>query len=115
VPSTIVDADAGEMLAPPAPAAQLTDTPTAGFPNESLTFTTRSEGNAVVPTADWASPETSAIDAAAPAVAVAVNVTGEPVSPAAVAVKVLVPAVVPIVAVTDAWPPESVIVVAEET
>jgi hypothetical protein len=52
---------------------------------------------------------------AAPAVPVAVKATGDPARPIAVAVKVLVPAVMPSVAVTDVWPLESVVVLASDT
>ena len=45
--------------------------------------------------ADWLSPACSAIELALPAVPVAVNVTGFPVRPGAVAVSVFVPALGP--------------------
>src|SRR5205085_2398979 len=58
----------------------------------------------------WLSPENFARVAAGPAVPVAVNVTGLPVRPAALAVRVLAPAVVPRVQVpTVAMPLEFVV------
>src|SRR5205085_296544 len=78
----------------PLPAAGLnvTATPVTGFPFASFTITDGGRLTAA-PAGAYAPPLRAAIVAAAPAVPVAVNVTGLPVSPLAVAVSVLVPAV----------------------
>ncbi len=92
---------------PPAPAADLagattvtpwsethaTVSPATPFPNWSLIFTTRGAANAEPVTAVWLLPLATASCVAAPGVPVAVNVTGDPVAPASVAVADWVPAV----------------------
>src|SRR3990172_8143405 len=85
----------GSTVPPPPVTANVTSVPATGLPLASLTRTAGSIATAVPPVADWASPALSAIVVAAPAVPVAVKVTGLPVSVPEVAVRVLAPAVVP--------------------
>src|SRR5205807_2646100 len=113
---------------PPSTTDQLTVTPATGLLSASATRTDKGTGS-VWPTVSvwpcppliairvapptcptWLSPENFARVAAGPAVPVAVNVTGLPVRPAALAVRVLAPAVVPRVQVpTVAMPLEFVV------
>src|SRR5207253_1110675 len=71
----------------------VTATPPTGFPFASFTITDGGDVTAVPAVADWLVGLFAAIAAAAPAVPVAVNVTGLPVSDPDVAVRVLLPAV----------------------
>jgi len=80
---------------PPVAACQSTRTPETGLPRASVTSTSCGVAS-VEPTCPLRlSPELLVRDAAAPTVAVAVNVTGLPVSAGAVAVSVFAPAVGP--------------------
>src|SRR5438034_1384965 len=84
-------------LTDPLPVAgvHVTDTPATGLPFASLTSTMCGVCRRVATCPVRLSPELLAIVAAAPAVAVAVKITGLPVSPLAVARAVSVRAVVP--------------------
>ena len=77
----------------PGATANVTATPVTGFPFASLTITDGGELTAVPAVAAWLVGLFAAIVAAAPAVPVAVNVTGLPESDPDVAVKVFEPAV----------------------
>src|SRR5207302_2833048 len=77
----------------PVATANVTATPVTGFPFASLTITDGGALTAVPAVADWLVGLFAAIVAPAPAVPVAVNVTGLPVSEPEVAVRVLLPAV----------------------
>src|SRR5205823_674716 len=77
----------------PAAGVNVTATPPTGFPFASFTITDGGDVTAVPAVADWLVGLFAAIAAAAPAVPVAVNVTGLPVSDPDVAVRVLLPAV----------------------
>src|SRR5437588_842199 len=77
----------------PGATANVTATPVTGFPFASFTITDGGELTAVPAGADWLVGLFAAIVAAAPAVPVAVDVTGLPVSEPDVAVKVFGPAV----------------------
>src|SRR5437588_137220 len=77
----------------PGATANVTATPVTGFPFASFTITDGGELTAVPAGADWLVGLFAAIVAAAPAVPVAVNVTGLPESEPDVAVKVFEPAV----------------------
>jgi hypothetical protein len=81
----------------PAPllTAKVTATPLTALPWASVTATDGAVPTAVPTVALCRSPDRNAIRTAAPAVPVAVKVTGEPVSPATVAVSAFAPAVVP--------------------
>src|SRR5207302_1277512 len=79
----------------PGATANVTATCATGFPFPSFTITDGGDVTAVPAVADWLVGLFAAIVAAAPAVPVAVNVTGLPVSDPDVAVSVLVPAVGP--------------------
>src|SRR5205807_1732313 len=79
----------------PGATANVTATPTTGFPFASLTITDGGALTAVPTVADWLVALFAAIVAAAPAVPVAVKVTGLPASDPDVAVSVFVPAVAP--------------------
>ena len=68
-------------------------TPETGLPCESATRTDGAVGSAVATGPVWVSPAFFARLAAAAAVPVALNVTGLPLKPVALAVSVLVPAV----------------------
>jgi hypothetical protein len=76
----------------PAAGANVTATSATGFPFASLTITEGAELTAVPAGADWVVGLLATIAAAAPAVPVAVNVTGLPESDPEVAVSVLLPA-----------------------
>src|SRR5256884_6310391 len=86
---------AGSTDPPPDAAAHVTVTPATGLPFASLTSTMCGVCRRVATCPVRLSPELLAIVAAAPAVAVAVKITGLPVSPLAVARAVSVRAVVP--------------------
>src|SRR3989442_1504403 len=75
--------------------AKVTATPLTGLPLASCTITEGSTATAVPAVADCPLPALTAIALAAPAVPVAVNVTGLPVRPVDVAVRVFGPAVGP--------------------
>src|SRR5437764_145766 len=77
----------------PAAGVNVTATSVTGFPFASLTITDGGDVTAVPAVADWLVGLFAAIVAAAPAVPVAVKVTGLPVSDPDVAVRVLLPAV----------------------
>src|SRR5207302_195329 len=81
------------IVPPPGATAHVTATPTTGFPFASLTITDGGALTAVPAVADWLVALFAAIVAAAPAVPVAVKVTGLPASDPDVAVSVFVPAV----------------------
>src|SRR5437870_4640415 len=83
----------GSTDPPPDAAAHVTVTPATGFPFASLTSTTCGVCRRVATCPVRLSPELFAIVAAAPAVPVAVKVTGLPESDPDVAVKVFEPAV----------------------
>src|SRR5204863_5253298 len=85
----------------PAATANVTATCATGFPFASFAITDGGEPTAVPTVADWLVALFAASVAAAPAVAVALKVTGDP---APVACTVCVPAVVPSVQVVVAMP-----------
>src|SRR5213078_1596815 len=91
----VVTGVVGLTVPPPDATANVTLTPATGFPFASRTITEGATGTAVPAGADWSLPALIAIVLAAPAVPVAVNVTGLPVSPVAVAVSEFGPAVGP--------------------
>src|SRR5437588_168285 len=97
----------GVML-PVAGAAKLTAVPATALPNESATFTTKGCARAAPTVPVWPEPETAAMLAAAPAVAVAVNETGDPASVPEVAVNACAPAVWPSVPVAEVAPSAAV-------
>src|SRR5207302_1321892 len=100
----------------PGATANVTATPVTGFPFASFTITDGGDATAVPAVADWLVGLFAAIVAAAPAVPVAVKVTGLPESVPDVAVSVLLPAVVPSVQLpTVAIPLASLIWVAPVT
>src|SRR5689334_14537443 len=82
-------------LPPPEATANVTIAPAAALLNWSRAITLGAVATFVLTVAVWALPALSASCVAAPAVPVAVNVTGLPVNPADVAVSVFDPAVVP--------------------
>src|SRR5690242_886016 len=91
--------------APPAARAKLTATPEIGLPNWSVTFAPGGVPTAVFTVAAWPFVPTSALRIfAAPWVAVAVKLTGEPVNPATVPVAPWDPAAVPRTRVALATP-----------
>src|SRR5882724_8813533 len=98
------------MLPLPAAAANVTETPDTGFPFASRTITEGAVATAVFTVAVWPLPALTAMLPALPAVPVAVNVTGLPVSPGAVALRVFAPAVVPSVQDVTAASPAAVVV-----
>src|SRR5207302_7223463 len=77
----------------PGATANVTATPATALPNSSVTSTEGGIGTAVPAGTVWPLPSCTAIVVAAPAVPVAVNVTGLPVSDPDVAVSVFDPAV----------------------
>src|SRR5207249_9725882 len=81
------------MVPFPGATANVTATPVTGFPFASFTITDGGEPTAVPTVAVWLVGLFAAIVAAVPAVPVAVNVTGLPVNPVDVAVRVFGPAV----------------------
>src|SRR5256885_2966214 len=94
-PEASVTDEVGFTEPPPDAAAQVTVTLFTGLPCESVTSTVCGVASVVPTGPTWLSPENFARLAAGPAVPVAVKVTGLPERPAAAAVSVLVPAVVP--------------------
>src|SRR5437764_411318 len=104
------------MLPFPGATANVTATCATGFPFASFTITEGGEPTAVPAVADWLVGLFAAIVAAAPAVPVAVKVTGLPESVPDVAASLLLPAVVPRVQLpTVAIPLASLIWVAPVT
>src|SRR5436309_11613194 len=91
----VVTGVVGLTLPLPAAGANVTATPATGLLNRSWTITAGGVATAVPTAADWLLPALTAIDVAAPAMAVAVNVTGLPFNPVDVAVRVLAPAALP--------------------
>src|SRR5439155_914737 len=85
----------GLTVPPPEATAKVTLTPATGLPFASRTVTAGATSTAVPAVAVWPLPALIAIELAAPAVLVAVKVTGLPVSPVEVAVSVFGPAVGP--------------------
>src|SRR5256884_2635781 len=94
---------------PPAPlprgVATVTATPGTGLANWSRTITDGGVATAVPTVAAWLLPAFNAIWVAAPGAPVAVNVTGLPVRPVAVAVREFAPAAVPSVQEVSAATP----------
>jgi hypothetical protein len=88
--------------------ANVTLVPATGLPPASVTVTTNGAPSAVLITLLWLFPEVRAMFVAGPTVAVDVNVTGLPVSPADVAVTEYVPTLFPNVSVLLACPLPSV-------
>ena len=86
--------EGAEGLAPPVP-TQLTVTPLTGLAPASVTRTLSGVASVAPIVSVWALPAFKAIAVAAPAVPVAVKVTGLPLSPVEVAVRVLLPALGP--------------------
>src|ERR1041384_8860361 len=82
-------------LPPPEATANVTIAPAAALLNWSRAITLGAVATFVLTVAVWPLPALSASCVAAPAVPVAVKVTGRPVNPADVAVSVFDPAVVP--------------------
>src|SRR5438876_405453 len=76
----VVTGVVGLTVPPPDAAANVTLTPPTGLPFASRTITEGATGTAVPAVADWSLPALIAIELAAPAVPVAVNVTGLPVN-----------------------------------
>src|SRR5207302_6977375 len=98
---------------PPLATVNVTFTPCTGLLLASLTITLGAVTTAAPTVRDWLLPAAIAICVAEPATPVAVNPTGLPPRPVAVAVMVLAPAVVPsIQAVSDAIPDAFVAMVA---
>src|SRR5947207_2142051 len=93
MPLPLVVCLAPVILPLPAAGVNVTATSATGFPFASLTITDGGDVTAVPAVADWLVGLFAAIVAAAPAVPVAVKVTGLPVSDPDVAVRVLLPAV----------------------
>src|SRR6266498_1935159 len=94
-PLTSVEDEVGLTEPPPDAAAQSTRTPDTGLPFASVTRTSCGVPSVMPACPVRLSPERLVIDAAAPTVALAVNITGLPASPGAVAVRVFAPAVGP--------------------
>jgi hypothetical protein len=92
---SVITAPAEATEPPPSPTVKMTGTPLTVLPCASVTTTEGAVATAVPTVALCRSPDRNAIRTAAPAVPVAVKVTGEPVSPATVAVSAFAPAVVP--------------------
>src|SRR5207247_2593243 len=89
IPSApVVTGVVGVTVPPPDATANVTATPATGFPFASCTITDGPTATAVPAVADWLFPPLTAIVLAAPAVPVAVNVTGLPVSVPEVAASV---------------------------
>ena len=95
VPVASVVPLAGVTIAEPEVTNQLTATPDTPLPNWSPTFTWSGFARLELTTPVWLSPLTKASCVAGPGVAVAVNLTGDPVAPLKVAVAVSAPAVCP--------------------
>src|SRR5437588_142205 len=98
------------MLPFPGATANVTATCATGFPFASFTITDGGELTAVPTVADWLVGLFAAIVAAAPAVPVAVNVTGLPESDPDLAVRVFEPAVVLSAPRRSAAPPLALVV-----
>src|SRR5947199_10318895 len=96
-------------MLPVAGAAKLTATPATGLANESVTLTTKGCANATPTVPVWPDPETAATLVAAPALAVAVNETGDPLRVPEVAVKVCAPALCPRVRPAEVVPSAPVV------
>src|SRR5207302_2027342 len=95
IPSVpVLTAVVGVTVPLPAAGVNVTATPVTGFPFASFTITDGGELTALPALAHWSAGLFAAIVAAAPAVPVAVNVTGLPESDPDVAVSVFRPAVV---------------------
>src|SRR5205807_1659305 len=94
------------VIDPPPATAQVTVTPLTGLPARSLTSTVYALASVAPIVSVWVLPPARAMVVALPCVAVAVKVTGEPVSPPtdAVAVWTAAPAVVPRIRVATATP-----------
>ncbi len=108
VPVASVGPLAGVTIAEPEVTNHLTVTPDTPLPNWSLTFTWSGFARLELTAPVWLSPLTKVSRVAAPGVAVAVKVTGDPVAPLKVAVAVWVPAVWPNVQVALDIPMASV-------
>ena len=93
----------------PSPVAKVTATPLTGLPYWSVTWTRSGLARAVSTVAVWLLPSYRAMSVAVSAKAVALKLTGEPVSPAEVAVALCAPAVVPRVQVLADRPLASVL------
>src|SRR5690348_4610347 len=91
----VVTGVVGATVPPPEATAKVTATPLTGLPFTSFTITDGAVATALPAVAVWLFPAFTAIWVAAPAVPVAVNVTGLPLSVPDVAVRVFVPAAVP--------------------
>jgi hypothetical protein len=102
----------GATLPPPDAMANVTATPATGLLFASRTITDGGVATAVPTVADWPLPAFTAIEPAVPAVPVAVNVTGLPLSVPDVAVRVFVPAVGPKVQLVTAATPLAFVVTA---
>jgi hypothetical protein len=115
LPAASVVAVAGVMEPPPAVDANVTVTPDLGFPTASVT-TTLTQFAAVAPAMRFTgSVPAFAMFAAGPATVVAENVSGDPVSPAAVAVAVFVVSVLDTLNTVLAIPEASLVAVAGVT
>lgn len=110
-PKLLESVVAAAIVPPPATTVHATDVPVTGLPNWSLTRTPSGVVSGVLTVPDWALPPASAMVAAAPAVAVAVNNTGDPVAPVTVAVAFFGPAFCAKVQVVEASPCASVTLV----
>src|ERR1700756_268692 len=93
--AAVVTGVVGFTVPPPDATANVTPTPATGLPFTSFTTTEGGVVTAVPAVAVWPLPVLTAIWVAAPAVPVALKVTGLPASVPAVAVRVLAPAVEP--------------------
>src|SRR5439155_460663 len=91
----VVTGVVGLTVPPPEATANVTLTAATGLPFASCTITEGGVATVVPAVADWLFPALTAIELAAPAVPVAVKVTGLPASPLAVAVSEFGPAVGP--------------------
>src|SRR3954462_12190184 len=100
VPSAAVGA--ATVTAPVAGALKLTAVPATALPNESGTLTINGGARASPTVPVWPEPETAARLAAAPDVAVALKVTGDPVSVLEAAGNACAPAVWPSVPTAEA-------------
>ena len=113
IPLAFVATVSGVMLPPPLNTENATLTPVTGLPPASVTFTLGGVATDVPAVANCVVTEFAAIVVGDPTVPVAVNVTGLPVKPVAVAVNVFAPAVTPSVQlVTVAMPLALVVTVA---
>src|SRR5439155_13690815 len=91
----VVTGVVGLTVPPPEATANVTLTPATGLPFASCTITEGGVATVVPAVADWLFPALTAIELAAPAVPVAVKVTGLPASPHAVATRLIWPDVGP--------------------